>query len=180
MEVEKAEIKFHFTGFGKFRNVEKNPTTYIIEKLSETDTTGIDIGSLKVLDVNCPAVDDYVDEIYSSKIDSKERNIVIHLGVYSGSQCFNIETTGKNYCRSETMDGLINTEEDQSHEHKCCLPVGNLVERMLKSEWKVQSSDDAGGYLCNYIYYKSMQCAKEREIPCIFVHVPDVDIYDID
>ena len=70
-------------------------------------------------------------------MNSYDRHIVVHLGVYCGSDCFNLETTGKNFCRSETMDGPINTEEDQLHQHKCVLPVDSLVEKMFESGWKV-------------------------------------------
>ena len=115
LKTEKAPLKFHLTGFGQFMNVEKNPTTLIIEKIQEEGTNDIDIGSLKVLDVTCAAADEYVDEIYTTKVDSQDRHVVVHLGVYCGSECFNLETTGKNFCRSETMEGAINTEEDQSH-----------------------------------------------------------------
>lgn len=33
-------------------------------------------------------------------------------------------------------------------------------------------SDNAGRFVCNYVYYHSLRFAEENEIKSIFVHVP--------
>lgn len=38
--------------------------------------------------------------------------------------------------------------------------------------YEVMTSDDAGRFVCNYVYYHSLSFAEQNGISSLFVHVP--------
>lgn len=53
-----------------------------------------------------------------------------------------------------------------------CLPVDELAKTLAKMGYDVAASDDAGRFVCNYVYYHSLRFAEQNGIKSIFVHVP--------
>ena len=52
------------------------------------------------------------------------------------------------------------------------LPVNEIVNGLAKMGYDVMPSDDAGRFVCNYVYYHSLRFAEQRRIKSLFVHVP--------
>lgn len=88
----------------------------------------------------------------------------LHFGVYDGSNEFNLESCGYNLKDFSIPDMLGNKVRDKCIDEKCdkdmCrvtkVNVEGLVERLHK-KFPVKESDDPGRYICNYIYYCSLQ-----------------------
>lgn len=52
------------------------------------------------------------------------------------------------------------------------LPVNELTKSLRKIGYDVVPSDDAGRFVCNYVYYHSLRLAEQHGIKSLFVHVP--------
>lgn len=52
------------------------------------------------------------------------------------------------------------------------LPVEEITKTLAKKGYEVMTSDDAGRFVCNYVYYHSLRQAEENGIKSLFVHVP--------
>ncbi|CAK9181180.1 unnamed protein product [Ilex paraguariensis] len=52
------------------------------------------------------------------------------------------------------------------------LPVEEIIKALAKMGFEVMASDDAGRFVCNYVYYHSLHFAEQNEIQSLFVHVP--------
>ena len=53
-----------------------------------------------------------------------------------------------------------------------CLPVDEITKSLSKMGYDVVASDDAGRFVCNYVYYHSLRFAEQNGIKSLFVHVP--------
>ena len=58
----------------------------------------------------------------------------------------------------------------------CFLKTSCSVEAMVKflkmKGYDVMTSDDAGRFVCNYVYYHSLRFAEQKGHKSLFVHVP--------
>lgn len=52
------------------------------------------------------------------------------------------------------------------------LPVNEITKAMVKMGYDVMPSDDAGRFVCNYVYYHSLRIAEQHGTKSLFVHVP--------
>jgi pyrrolidone-carboxylate peptidase len=70
------------------------------------------------------------------------------------------------------------------------LPLAELQQRLREAGFNVAVSTDAGRYVCNWTYYRSLQASREVErevgvkgaVRCysLFVHVPSEDVLGIE
>ena len=51
----------------------------------------------------------------------------------------------------------------------CCIEA---ILKFLKKDFDVTISDDAGHFVCNYVYYHSLRFAEQKGHKSLFVHVP--------
>ncbi|KAG6774915.1 hypothetical protein POTOM_018333 [Populus tomentosa] len=52
------------------------------------------------------------------------------------------------------------------------LPVEEITKILKKKGYEVMTSDDAGRFVCNYVYYHSLRFAEQNGTKSLFVHVP--------
>ncbi|ONK61703.1 uncharacterized protein A4U43_C08F32690 [Asparagus officinalis] len=52
------------------------------------------------------------------------------------------------------------------------LPVGEITKSLTSMGYPVMPSDDAGRFVCNYVYYHSLRFAEHNGNRSLFVHVP--------
>ncbi|XP_044745545.1 pyroglutamyl-peptidase 1 [Coccinella septempunctata] len=122
-----------------------------------------------------------VDEKIPNMWMSMQPKLVIHVGVSSEARKITIEKTanrngyekldcfGKkhstgNVCPRDLGDDFINTS----------INVPEICEILNSHDSTIKycSSENAGRYLCEYIYYTSLRLDRNR---CIFIHVPPLD-----
>lgn len=51
-------------------------------------------------------------------------------------------------------------------------PVNEMAKALSGMGYDVAPSDDAGRFVCNYVYYHSLRFAEQHGIKSLFVHVP--------
>ena len=52
------------------------------------------------------------------------------------------------------------------------LPIMEITKVLAEKGYEVMPSDDAGRFVCNYVYYHSLRFAEQNGIKSLFVHVP--------
>lgn len=52
------------------------------------------------------------------------------------------------------------------------LPVEEITKALAAKGYEVMTSDDAGRFVCNYVYYHSLLFSEQNKTKSLFVHVP--------
>lgn len=192
-------VTIHVTGFKKFHGVIENPTETIVNNLQEYVKIkglpkGVTLGSCSILETaGQGAVTPLYQALQSalSKKDSDSSNsgkiIWVHFGVNSGATRFAIEHQAFNEATFRCADELgwkpqkvpiIPADGAISRTRKTSLPVGEIMYSLAKMGFEVMTSDDAGRFVCNYVYYHSLRFAEQNGILSLFVHVPSFSTID--
>jgi len=196
-------ISFYITGFGKFGGIENNPTTTIVQTLQEEYKNGNpklqNIKHFSIVKVAASSATEEVDHIMQLiQQEKKKHAVILHLGVnprIGQNPAFQLEKNAYNEAnfripdeesfqpRNETIDP---THPDLGFKWSTDLNVKVLQDRLAhKGFFDVCTSGDAGRFVCNYIYFRSLnavqqyyaaQSSEKKEdvvkIHVLFVHVP--------
>lgn len=191
-----SPVIVHVTGFKKFHGVSENPTETIVRNLKayvekEGLPKGVVLGSCTILETaGQGAVDPLYQTLQSavnktdSELPNSERTIWLHLGVNSGATQFAIERQAVNEATFRCPDELgwkpqkvpiIPTDGEIYRVRQTMLPVEDIRLALAEKKGykdKVMISDDAGRFVCNYVYYHSLSFAEQNGTKSLFVHVP--------
>nr|ABK92501.1 unknown [Populus trichocarpa] len=133
---------------------------------------GVILGSCSVLESAGQGAVAPLYQIFQSSINSKDsessspgRIIWLHFGVNSGATRFAIEHQAVNEATFRCPDEL-------GWKPQTTLPVQELTKILTKKGYEVMTSDDAGRFVCNYVYYHSLRFAEQNGTKSLFVHVP--------
>ncbi|KAK3415978.1 hypothetical protein EUGRSUZ_H01307 [Eucalyptus grandis] len=186
-------VTIHITGFKKFHGVPENPTETIVSNLREYMNKrglpkGLTLGSCSILET---AGQGAVASLYKTLQSALEENdseltnsggvIWVHFGVNSGATKFAIEHQAVNEATFRCPDEMgwkpqkvpiINADGAISQTRETSLPIQEIAKALSKKGFDVMVSDDAGRFVCNYVYYHSLRFAEENGIKSLFVHVP--------
>ncbi|KAF8408251.1 hypothetical protein HHK36_007399 [Tetracentron sinense] len=185
-------ITVHVTGFKKFLGVSENPTETIVSNLKEFVKRrglprGVTLGSCTILETAGDGALPMLYKIMESGVSksftdssSNEQVIWIHFGVNSGALRFAIERQAINEATFRCPDEfgwqpqqLPIVPEDggtsRTRETSCSIYE---IQKVLKKGYDVVISNDAGRFVCNYVYYHSLRFAERKGHKSLFVHVP--------
>ncbi|KAK1278709.1 hypothetical protein QJS04_geneDACA015850 [Acorus gramineus] len=185
-------VTIHVTGFKKFHGVAENPTETIVSNLKDFMLKrglpkGLVLGSCSILETAGQGAISPLYQIFQSSVTGPNVGRIIwgcfqlHLGVNSGATKFAIEHQAVNEATFRCPDELgwkpqrvpiIPTDGRITRIRETSLPVNNLTKALAKMGYKVIPSDDAGRFVCNYVYYHSLRFAEEHGNKSLFVHVP--------
>ncbi|KAK3415981.1 hypothetical protein EUGRSUZ_H01307 [Eucalyptus grandis] len=170
-------VTIHITGFKKFHGVPENPTETIVSNLREYMNKrglpkGLTLGSCSILET---AGQGAVASLYKTLQSALEENdseltnsggvIWVHFGVNSGATKFAIEHQAVN-------EATFRCPDEMGWKPQTSLPIQEIAKALSKKGFDVMVSDDAGRFVCNYVYYHSLRFAEENGIKSLFVHVP--------
>ncbi|KAI3701876.1 hypothetical protein L6452_27303 [Arctium lappa] len=193
-------VTFHVTGFKKFHGVSENPTETIVSNLKEYFKRnglpkGVTLGSCTILETAGQGALVPLYQTLQSAVnkDAEPSNfskvILLHFGVNSGATRFAIEHQAVNEATFRCPDEMgwkpqkvpiIPADGGISKARKTCLPVDEITKSLAKMGYDVVASDDAGRFVCNYVYYHSLRFAEQNGIKVVFVHVPLFQTIDED
>ncbi|XP_047329012.1 pyrrolidone-carboxylate peptidase [Impatiens glandulifera] len=187
-------VTVHVTGFKKFHGVSDNPTETIANNLKEYMKKkgfpkGLILGSCSILETaGQGAVVPLYQTLRSSVSTTKEsessnqqRIIWIHFGVNSGATRFAIEKQAVNEATFRCPDemgwkpqkvAIVPADGAITVKRETTLPVEEMTKSLAKMGYEVVTSDDAGRFVCNYVYYHSLRFAEQNGVKSLFVHVP--------
>lgn len=113
-------------------------------------------------------------------------DVILHLGVSSQTNCFEIESRAFNVARyradcSGCFPASHYVQRDGSPILSATLPVHLIRSKLRLAKIPANLSKDAGRYLCNAIFYQSLSKVKATGRPVMagFIHIPALSAYDI-
>ena len=138
------------------------------------------------MDVAAVACDSALDALYEQV--GGDSPLILHLGVHQGRKGFGIECQAVNLLDSWSVDAygnactdiILDDSQDKEHTHQTKIDVDDLVSKLKGKGFECSRSEDAGKYLCNYVYYQSMRRCVDKDARVLFVHVPGLDDCDIE
>lgn len=188
------KIKVYVSGYGPFMSIKENPSQklveYIIEKkeyIHKSMDQKCQIVHEKIYEVCVDYVQENVKNCHSCIKEELSKNshdleelhdlhLITHFGVYSGSDKIHLESKAKNKIKDyKKYDCPI--RKDGHEEFVCKLDLEDIARELKERNHKIGTSEDAGTYLCNYIYYQSADAFKDcHNVIPIFIHIPDLNV----
>lgn len=161
------------TGFGPFPGAPVNPTERLIGELSgHASTAGARLAVLPVDYEAAPA------RLAALAADGPP-DIAIHFGLSAGASGFTLERRARNEIARSRPDNAGRQPaaariRDGAPDLDTSLPVDEIHAALAARGLPVAWSDDAGGYLCNYVFYLSRGHLCPGLVPDMagFIHVP--------
>lgn len=148
------------TGFGPFGSVQENPSSWLAARSG---------APYHRLEVSFRAVDRFLPSIDPDAVDA-----ILLMGVAVGRPRMSVELIARNWVG---MTADVTGENRTGHVSPgapAILP-GTLWTAQLVQQWFTEGiaepSDDAGGFLCNYLYYQTLRHFPEHRVG--FLHVAD-------
>ena len=163
-------IKILITAFGPFQNIRVNPSQLLLEKLMVDlhGISGVEF-TFNVLEVSYPAVDEFFNQI------SINYDWIINMGVASQDNRPRLETLARNQVNGKDIYGfepISKTIVPSVKDLSTNFPKNIIDSTLNKFKEDIVISTDAGTYLCNYIYFKSLYKFQETG-KIIFFHTAD-------
>lgn len=150
--------RMFLTGFGPFGSIRDNPSAVLARSCG---------APYEILPVAFSSVEAFLDARDFSRIDA-----LLMIGVAAGRNCLSLETTARNVCGDVADVEGIRRGPGPIEPGGPDSMIGTLWEPALLDQVSgdVETSDDAGKYLCNFIYYRALQKLPRLRIG--FLHVP--------
>jgi pyroglutamyl-peptidase len=165
------------TGFGPFPGVEKNVSARLVQRLAARARRNFP--DYRVATAILPTEWDGGPARLVRHLARARPLLALHFGVSREAQGFVIETQGRNACRDSTdakghHPAKSQLDDNGPETRPARLPVTAIARRLADAAFPVAMSDDAGGYLCNAVLYRSLAEAEAGTGAALtgFVHIP--------
>ena len=167
------------TGFSVFPSAPVNPTETLIKWLVEQDLSHLEATFHFHLFKTSYA---QVDRDLAMLSKQLKPDVVLHFGLDQNAAGFKLETMGRNalHVDKPDVDGVCPPARvlaDGADTVSSTFST-DLIEAKLKGKGlAVQRSEDAGGYLCNYLLYQTLSADCWQVPPKLagFIHVPHLE-----
>lgn len=183
------------TGFGVFANVTRNPTEDIVNSLLDWHPDDFTLRT-EVLVCSVDSVEAFFSNLGEGGAHENPRDdiILVHLGVDQGSNAIKLESTAYNNMTFRVPDQNSYQPQESSIVSECVfdapltslLDTKKLCKQLEAEEWTVETSEDPGRFLCNYVYYRSLCFGSKRlsmestgQCQSLFIHVPAVEVVSL-
>jgi pyroglutamyl-peptidase len=187
------KLNIYLTGYGPFMTIKENPaekvSSYIFQNFSKLNTQTTNILYNQIFEVKTDYVDNNISKLfdiikkYENVEEDKDKNIlhiIISIGVAENRKVNTLEIRGKNYIYDRIVDKIIDENKPEYYYSKT--PIKYIIkgiQNFNNSECKY--SNDAGTYLCNYMYFTTLsKCFDEKNMCSFFLHIPTLNNYSIE
>lgn len=165
------------TGFGPFPGVADNASQRFVPKLGHLAARRFSAHRVvaRILPTEWEKAPNRLRDLY----ERERPKLVLHFGVSAQASSYVIETVAHNTCKSRadaigTMppDSVVVRGGPEIMASR--FPAQQVKERLLALKVPAVLSEDAGGYLCNAILYRSLIYAEQISSPEAvgFLHIP--------
>lgn len=170
-------LKLLITGFGPFPGASVNPTAELVKRLPELVTLSrcnVDLQT-HIFPTEWQTVKSHAPDLFQTL----RPHICLHFGFHQHAGGFRFEGRARN---------SISTRADASglHLHRSAIlrceqsslttnmPIHQFAATLKRRKIPVELSNNAGKYLCNYLYFLSLYHAAQsaERITSAFIHVP--------
>ena len=165
------------TGFGPFPGAPENPTVALVASLGAIapDALGAAAFRAVVLPTEYRRSWRRLRRLY----DTYFPDVVVHFGLSRGADCLKIETAAARRVHPDLADAAGYARRSAlawrsgPEALAATLPAGALLSALGCAGFPAQPSEDAGGYVCNATFYRTLRhAAAGRHMLTGFVHVP--------
>jgi pyroglutamyl-peptidase len=176
-----AQPSILLTGFGPFPGVPLNPSAWLAEALASEALASSARAHLdytlhaEVLPTEWTAVSLRAPRLFHTL----SPRLSLHFGLSQRARDFRIERFAHNRvtARADAAGALPSSSTvlpDGDDRVASPLPASSLATHLRKQGLAATPSRSAGGYLCNFLYYLSLDWTARQQPPChaMFVHIP--------
>jgi pyroglutamyl-peptidase len=162
------------TGFEPFDGAAVNPSQRIVEELAAAPPEGVEL-TTAVLPVAYARAGDEL----RAALRAADPDVVICFGQADGRTGISVERFAHNLDSAEPVDNdgaSSGTEIDPAGPvaYRSTLPLEGVVAALRAAGIPASESRDAGGFLCNHVFYVLMRTLEQQrpQARAGFVHVP--------
>ena len=176
-------------------DVLNNPSQLLAEKLCKEacNHTNIfdekcSIAHKQILEVKVDSVKEEIKSCHSlikeycAALPGETLHLLIHCGVNCSSNNVHLEKISKNFINDGVcyLNQIICEKTCVPH-LQCKLDLDFIGENLKSNGVRCVVSEDAGTYLCNYVYFLSnREFLNNPDVHSVFFHIPDVNNMSID
>lgn len=165
------------TGFGPFPGVAENASERFVQKLAHLAARRF--SAHRVVARILPTEWDKAPARLATLYQREQPKLVLHFGVSQRATSYVVETVAHNACMlREDAAGQLPSGEildaGGPAQRTAQVPAADIVARLAAIKVPAVTSEDAGGYLCNAVLYKSLQLAEANgQVHGVgFFHIP--------
>ena len=157
------------TGFEPFGDVAVNPSWECVRLLDGELRGGVLVRAARL-----PVSYDRAPARLREEIGTFRPGAVVMFGVAQKRRAISLERFAANRCDAALADndGATRTgkiDESGPDRRESTLPLARIEKALRRQGAPVEFSNDAGGYLCNRVFWEALSCFRG---PAGFVHVP--------
>ena len=189
IEYNKFEkINIYLTGYGPFMGIKKNPaeivSNYLFDIKDRLNTEFTSILYNQIFEVNTEYVDQNINKLFNiiekNNTDKKVLHIIVSFGVATNRHVNTIETLAHNYISDLFKNQKIDkTKPDRFYSKNPTKKIAKGIRNLKQVECKF--SNNAGTYLCNYMYYSTLNKYLNNDNVCsFFIHIPRFEHFNLD
>jgi pyroglutamyl-peptidase len=170
-------VKVLLTGFNRFDALEYNPSEVVVSEIGRIAQRGL---ASHLVSIVLPTEYDRASEMMRQYIRSFCPDVVVATGVSPSREFICLERIALNIDEVEVADNAgsirdgspIDPSGPLAMQTNCSLT--KILERLRDRGFPSIISTNAGTYVCNHIYYVSLQCLQElgSNAKCLFTHLP--------
>ncbi len=171
--------KLVLTGFGHFPGVPDNPTQRLLAHLAQNPQLLPQPHRLALLDVAYQSAHAEVDGLLDPAPDA-----LVLTGYSAKAKALTLEARATSYCapdQPDICDFIPAQLAEPAPPITTNAPLAALSIRLKEAGIAVETSQDAGAYLCNYSYHHALSRVEERGLATkvLFVHLPALESTDL-
>lgn len=179
-QIEKSSCCLLITGFGAFPGARFNPTARLVKKLARIRRPAFAQARTvtHVFSTQYAAVDRELPEL----MRQHRPDVILLLGLAARSKHLRIEMRARN------MLSILAADAQGFAPRHGAIRMGAPADRRARTSSarvlaatrgfgvRTKLSRDAGGYVCNYLYWRALEYAERMSKPALvqFVHVPQI------
>lgn len=159
-------FKVLITGFKPFAPYTVNPTEQLVEALAPIKDIHIE---KEIFEVDF----ELVHQVYPRLVEDMQPDFILNLGLSGQANSIQLErfaiNSGFDYNGKKTFFE-IDAKSPPAYQTK--VKLEGLSQKINEVGIPTTISNHAGSYLCNFIYYHSLQYAELQRKKALFVHLP--------
>jgi pyroglutamyl-peptidase len=169
------------TGFEPFGSLSRNPSEEIVRELTARAQAAGE-RKFQLVGEILPTEYDGAARRLTRLIEESRPDAILSLGVATKSDAIRVERLALNLDDAEAPDNAGELRSGQPivpgapMVYFSTLPIEAMVQMLREAGLPAAISNHAGTYVCNHVFYtaRHLFTESERQIPCGFVHVPEV------
>ena len=173
-----ARPRVLLTGFGPFPGVPENPSGWLAETLAARNAAhDCELNDCELYGRVLPTEWEAVAALTPRLHADLQPHVMIHFGVCASAKTLRIERSAHNHAAARvdacgTLPTTPAISPDGAMRLDTGLPVNALATHLRAQGHAANASRSCGRYLCNFLYYRSLERAKREGREALFVHVP--------